>query len=52
MINLNSPHNFNRKVINLGILSGYNTKFSGLANKEIYGHLLGELAFRSWDLKG
>ena len=29
----------------------YNTKFSGLVNKEMYGHQLGELAFRSWEWK-
>ena len=54
---INSPFNFNtlssrqvmriKKIINLGILSSYNTKFSGLANKEMYGPQLGELAFRS-----
>ena len=41
-----------KKYINLGILLGYNTKFSGPANKEMSGHQLGELAFRSWELKG
>ena len=39
-------------IINWGILFGYNTKFSGLANKEMYGHQLGELALRSWEWKG
>ena len=34
-----------RKIINQRILFGYSTKFSGLANKEMYGHQLGELAF-------
>ena len=31
------------------ILFGYNAKFSGLANKEMYGLQLGELAYRSWE---
>ena len=33
---------------------GYNTKFSGLANKELemYCHQLGELAFKSLGVKG
>ena len=34
-----------KKTINYVILFGYNTKFSGLANKETYSHQLGELAF-------
>ena len=54
---LNSPYNINtlssrqvmriKKIFNNGILFGYNTKFSGLAKKEMYCHQLGELAFRS-----
>ena len=36
-----------KRIINWGILFGYNTKFSGLANKEMYGCQLGELTFRS-----
>ena len=36
------------KIINYGILPSYNTKFSPLANKEMYGHQSGELALRSW----
>ena len=27
-------------------MTGYNTKFSGLANKEMYGHQLGELGVK------
>ena len=56
---INSSKNFNtllgkqvmrtKKIIKLGVLLGYNTKFSGQANKEMYGHQLGELAFRSWE---
>ena len=38
-----------KKIINKVILFGYNTKISGLAQKEMYGHQLGELAFRSWE---
>ena len=38
-----------KKVINQGTLFGYNTKFSGIANKEMYGPQLGELTFRSWE---
>ena len=43
-----------KKIINYVILCGYNTKFSGLANKkmcghQMTGHQLGELAFRSWE---
>ena len=57
---INSSNNFNtlsskqvmriKRIINYGVLFGYNTKFSGLGNKEMYGHQLGELhvAFRSW----
>ena len=41
-----------KKIINWGMLSWYNTKFSGIANKEMYGPQLGELAFRSWEWKG
>ena len=47
-----SPYNFNtlsirqvmriKKIINLVILFG-------LVNKEMHGHQLGELAFRSWE---
>ena len=33
------------KIINWGILFGYNTKFSRIANKEMYSPQLGELAF-------
>ena len=40
------------KIFNLGILFGYNTKLSGLDNKEVYGHQLGELPFRSWERRG
>ena len=29
-------------------MSWYNTKFSGIANKGLYSHQLGELAYRSW----
>ena len=57
--NVNYPYNFNtllsrqvmriKKIINQEILFGYNIKFSGLANKEMFGHQLGELAFRSWE---
>ena len=36
-----------KRIINYGLLFEYNTKFSGPANKEMYGHQLGELAFRS-----
>ena len=32
----------------MGYCLNYNTKFLGLANKEMYGHQLGELVFRSW----
>ena len=32
-----------QKIIDYEILFGYNTKFSGLVNKEMYGHQLGEL---------
>ena len=56
---INSPKNFNtlpskhvmriKIIINYGVLFGYNTKFSGLANKEMYGHQLGEVAFISWE---
>ena len=56
---INSSNNFStlsskqvmriKRIINYGVFSGYNTKFSGLANKEMYGHQLGELAFRSWE---
>ena len=45
---INSPYNFNilssrqvmriEKIINLGILSSYNTKFSGIVNKEMKGN--------------
>ena len=41
-----------REIINLEILSWYNTKFSGIAYKEMYGPRLGELVFRSWEWKG
>ena len=56
---INSPYNYNilssrhvmriKKIINQGISLGYNTKLSGLANKGMYGHQLGEFAFRSWE---
>ena len=56
---INSSNNFNtlsskqvvriKGIINWGVSLGYNTKFSGLANKEMYGHQLGELAFRYWE---
>ena len=29
-----------KRIINWGVLLGYNTKFLGLANKEMYGHQL------------
>ena len=32
-----------KRIVNSGILFGYNIKFSGLANKGMYGHQLGEL---------
>ena len=61
-IHVNSPYNFNtlssrqviriKKIIHYGILSWYNTKLSVTVNKEMYGHQLGELAFRSWGMKG
>ena len=41
-----------RKIIIWVMLFGCNTKFSGLANREMYDHQLGELAFRSWERKG
>ena len=56
---VNYPYNFNtlssrqlmrnKKIINkvIHVLFGYKIKFSGPANKEMYGHQLGELAFRS-----
>ena len=49
---INSPYNNTmssrevmriKKIINYGILFGYNAKFSGLDSKEMYGHQLGEL---------
>ena len=43
---VNSPH---RQVMRIKHLDGCNSKFSGLANREMYGHQLGELAFRSWE---
>ena len=59
---INSPFHFNtlssrkvmriKKIISLGGGGGllrYHLKFSGIANREMYGLQLGELAFRSWD---
>ena len=39
-----------KRIISQGVLFGYNTKFSGLANKEVYGYQLGEFALRSWEI--
>ena len=41
-----------KKIINYGISSRYKTKLSVMANKEMYGHQLGESTFRSWEWKG
>ena len=55
---INSPNSFNtlsrRRDENLenyqlGIILLCNTKFSGTANKGLYGHRLGELYFRSYE---
>ena len=40
------------KLINWGVKSWYNTKFSRLFYKEIFGSLLGELQIWFWELKG
>ena len=40
-----------KNIINYGMLFGYHTKFSGLANKEMFSHQFGELAFRYWFCK-
>ena len=39
----------NQENYKLGGMFRYNTKFSGLANKEMYDQQLGELSFRSWE---
>ena len=38
-----------KKLSTREIYCPYNTKFSGLACTEMYGHQLGELAPRSWE---
>ena len=40
-----------RKIINVGTLFGYKTKFSELANKEMYDCQLGELTFENLGVK-
>ena len=40
------------KLINWGVKSWYNTKFSRLFYEEIFGSLLGELQIWFWELKG
>ena len=40
------------KIVNKGILFEYNIKFSGLANKEMHGHQLGEFSLQILGAKG